>query len=218
MSSNFIHPTAIIEDGAIIGENNFIGPYCYITSNSVIENDKRLEAFVCIGTPAEHKNILRLGQKGKRVIIGNNNIIREYVTIHAGFEVDTVVLDNNTIQRNAHIGHDAIINNNVTLSCNTIVAGHVIVEDGVNMGLNSITHQFTHLPPYSMLGMGTIVTKKSIIEPFSIYVGNPARFLKINKVGIQRNNLTNKYIKRTIQEWEIKNSLESKIKEELYAL
>ena len=86
------------------------------------------------------------------------------------------------------------------------------------MGLGSITHQFTQLPPYSMLGMGTIVTKKSIIEPFSIYVGNPAKFLKINKVGIQRNNLSNRYIKRTIQEWEIKNSLESKIKEELYAL
>ena len=218
MSSNFIHPTAIIEDEAVIGQNNFIGPYCYITSNSTIGNDNRLEAFVCVGTPAEHKNILRLGQRGKRVIIGDNNIIREYVTINAGFEIDTVIGDNNTIQRNAHIGHDAIINNDVTLSCNTIVAGHVKLGAGVNMGLGSITHQFTQLPPYSMLGMGTIVTKKSIIEPFSIYVGNPAKFLKINKVGIQRNNLSNRYIKRTIQEWEIKNSLESKIKEELYAL
>lgn len=218
MSSNFIHPTAIIEDGALIGQNNFIGPYCYITSNSTIGNDNRLEAFVCIGTPAEHKNILRLGQRGKRTVIGHNNIIREYVTIHAGFEKDTIIGDDNTIQRNSHIGHDAVIKDNTTLSCNTIVAGHVIVEDGANMGLGSITHQFTQLPPYSMLGMGTIVTKKSIIEPFSIYVGNPARFLKINKVGIQRNNLSNRYIKRTIQEWEIINSLESKIKEELYAL
>lgn len=218
MNTNVIHPTSIIEHGAIIGENNYIGPYCYITSNSTIGNDNRLEAFVCVGTPAEHKNILRLGQRGKLAIVGNNNIIREYVTIHAGFEIDTVVGDNNLFQTGSYIGHDSTIENDVTISAKAIVAGHVIVEDGVNMGLNSITHQFTQLPPYSMLGMGTIVTKKSIIEPFSIYVGNPARFLKINKVGIQRNNLTDKYIRRTIQEWEIKNSLESKIKEDLYAL
>jgi UDP-N-acetylglucosamine acyltransferase len=215
MNSNVIHPTSIIEYGAIIGENNYIGPYCYITSNSTIGNDNRLEAFVCVGTPAEHKNILRLGQQGKKTQIGNNNIFREYVTVHAGAFEDTIIGNDNILQRNAHIGHDAIIKDKVTLSCNTIVAGHVIVNDGSNMGLSSITHQFTSLPPYSMLGMGAILTKKTIMEPFSIYVGNPSRFLKVNKIGIERNGLTKEYISNVIKEWEMTHSLESTIKKDV---
>ena len=211
--SNLIHPTAIIEEGAVIGENNYIGPFCYITSNSIIGNDNRFEAFVSVGTPAEHKNILRLGQSGKKVFIGDNNIFREYVNAHAGFERDTAIGDDNLFQTRAYIGHDAIIKNNVTLSAGAIVAGHVEIEDGVNMGLGSITHQFTSLPPYSMLGMGTIVTKTSNVEPFSIYVGNPARFLKLNKIGIERNGLTLKFIFDTLDGWESKNSIKSKTRE-----
>ena len=207
-----IHPTAIIEDGAIIGKNNYIGPYCYITSNSIIGDNNRLEAFVCIGTPAEHKNILRLQEVGKKCVIGNNNIIREYTTIHSGYTNDTIIGNNNIFQRNSHIGHDALLKNNITLSCNTIVAGHVKVEEGVNMGLGSITHQFTHLPEYCMLGMGTIVTKKSIIEPFSINVGNPSKFLKTNKVAIERNQLSKEFILETIEKWEIIHSKKSNIK------
>ncbi len=210
---NYIHPTSIIEDGAVLGNDNHIGPFCYITANVVIGDGNRFEAYTSIGTPGEHKSILRYDAPGMGVIIGDNNIIREYTSIHSGVFNSTTVGNNNIIQRGAHIGHDASIGNTATLSCNTIVAGHVIVSDGVNMGLGSITHQLTKLPPYSMLGMGTIVTKTSIIEPFCIYIGSPAKFLKVNTIGIQRSELDQSTVLSILSDWEAETGLHSKVRD-----
>lgn len=202
LEQNVVHPTAIIEDGAEIGIGNHIGPFCFITSKVKLGNNNRLEAFVTLGTPGEHKETLRNGTEGKGLIIGDRNIIREYTSIHSGVFEDTKIGNDNTIQRNVHIGHDAVVENKVTLSCNTIVAGHVRVMNGANMGLGSITHQFTVLQPYSMLGMGTIVTKTSTIEPFCIYIGSPAKLLKVNAIGIERSGLSHEEILEIIGSWE----------------
>lgn len=187
---NIIHPTAIIESNVQLGQNNYIGPYCHIRGNTNIGDNNRFESFCSIGAPAEHRDYLTNSEIGT-LIIGNNNIFREFVTINSSIEqLGTVIGNNNTMLRNSHLGHDSRIGNNITLSCNVIIGGHSIIMDGVNFGLGSICHQFSKIGAYSMIGMGCIITKKTEIKPFSVYIGNPAVFLKENSIGIIRNNIS----------------------------
>ena len=92
--------------------------------------------------------------------------------------------------RNSHIGHDSIIEDRANLSCNVLVGGHSYVMEGVNMGLGAMCHQFSVLGAYAMIGMGGIVVKSSEIHPGEIYVGNPVKFLKENRIGLNRNGIT----------------------------
>ena len=106
--ANFIHPTAIIGDNVILGDNNYIGAYCII------------------GDQAEHKKYW-LQPKGK-VIIGNGNMITGLVTIDAGTEDITTIGNNCFIMKHAHIGHDCQIKDNVTISCGAKIGGHSIAS------------------------------------------------------------------------------------------
>lgn len=185
---NFIHPTAVIGEFVIIGDNNYIGPYCFITGDTVIGNNNRFEAYCSIGSPAEHRDYFNV--TNGRTIIGNGNIFREFTTVNAGTKDSTVVTNNITMLRNSHVGHDSFIENSVTLSCNVLIGGHSHLMEGVNFGLGSICHQFSVIGAYSMIGMGSVTTKKSKIEPGNIYIGSPAKLLKLNIVGLERNNIT----------------------------
>lgn len=186
--NNFIHPTSIIEEGCKIGKNNYIGPFCYIKSNTIIGNNNRIEGYCSIATPAEHKNYFN-SQSGF-VVIGNNNVIREFVTINAGTIRKTVIGDNNIFLRTSHIGHDSIIEDRVTLSCDSLIGGHSYIMEGCNFGLGAICHQYSIIGAYSMLGMGSVVTKKSNILCGEIHIGIPAKFLKKNEIGLSRNNIS----------------------------
>lgn len=104
--------------------------------------------------------------------------------------------------KNSHIGHDAIIYNNVTLSCNVLVGGHSILFPGCNFGLGALCHQHSVIGHYAMVGMGAIVTKTTKILPGNIYVGNPAKYLKANEVGLSRNSVTSEKIEIFISEFE----------------
>lgn len=187
MKENYIHPTAIIDKDVELGSNNYIGPYCYITGKTKIGNNNRFEAYCSIGTPPEHRDHFTGSPFG--VIIGDNCTIREYVTINSGTVRDTILGNNITMLRGSHIGHDSIVEDKANLSCNVLIGGHSHLMEGVNMGLGSICHQFSVLGAYSMIGMGGIITKSSEIHPGEIYVGNPVKFLKENKIGLNRNNI-----------------------------
>lgn len=191
---NIIHPTAIIENGVEIGEGNYIGPYCYIKDGTIILDNNRFEAFVTVGTPAEHRDYMK-GESSCGVTIGNNNIFREHVTINKGTHRDTQIDNNVTMLRGSHLGHDVIVEDKVTLSCNVLIGGESYIMEGVNMGLGSICHQYSVLGQNSMVGMGGIVTKSSRIEPGNIYVGNPVKFLKKNDIGLQRAGITEEQLK-----------------------
>jgi len=187
-NSNYIHPTAIIDPGVIVGKNNYIGPYCYITGNTIIGDNNRFEAYCSIGTPAEHRD--HFTKSTFSVIIGNNCTIREFVTINSGTIRNTILYDNITMLRNSHVGHDSIIENKVNLSCNVLIGGHSYIMEGANLGLGSMCHQFSIIGAYAMIGMGGIVVKSSEVHPGEIYVGNPIKFLKENKIGLNRNGIT----------------------------
>jgi len=185
--SNFIHPTAILGDGVEMGNNNYIGPYCVFENTVVIGSGNRFESHVVIGSNAEKHGYFK--GNGRGVNIGHNSIFREFVTVNCGTTEDTIVGNNVIMLRNSYLGHDSIIENNSVLSCNVLIGGHSYLMEGCNMALGSICHQYSVIGAYSMCGMGCIINKSSRIEPGNIYVGNPCRFLKINKIGLERNEI-----------------------------
>ncbi len=174
--ANFIHPTAIIGDNVILGDNNYIGAYCII------------------GDPAEHKKYwdyeeeikdfgtLKIIEKGqiKRglVTIGNNNIITGLVTIDAGTSKVTTIGDNCFIMKHSYIAHDCIIQSNVTISSGVRIGGHCIVKEYSNLGMNAVLHQFAIIEQGCMIGASAFF--KGTSQEFSKYAGVPAKYLSPN--------------------------------------
>lgn len=194
-------PTAVVSPNALIGDNVYIGPFCYVGDRVVIGDNTRLTAYCSIGTPPEHKDYMNT-QFG--VVIGSNCVIREFTTVNSGTVRDTLVGSGVWMLRGSHVGHDAEIHDKTNLSCNVLVGGHTIVMEGANLGLGAIVHQNLVIGPYSMVGMGAIVTKSTNVEPFKVYTGNPAKYLKDNSVGVSRANLSDEDKLRLISEWENK--------------
>jgi UDP-N-acetylglucosamine acyltransferase len=161
--ANFIHPTAIIGDNVILGDNNYIGAYCII------------------GDPAEHKKYW--GQPKGKVIIGNGNMITGLVTIDAGTEDPTIIGNSCFIMKHAHIGHDCNILDNVTISCGAKIGGHSVIKEYSNIGLNAVLHQFTIIEKGCMIGASAFI--KGLTDEFTKYAGVPAR--KIGKNEYSRN-------------------------------
>jgi UDP-N-acetylglucosamine acyltransferase len=156
--ANFIHPTAIIGDNVILGDNNYIGAYCII------------------GDQAEHKKYW-LQPKGK-VIIGNGNMITGLVTIDAGTSKVTTIGDNCFIMKHSYIAHDCIIHSNVTISSGVRIGGHCIVKEYSNLGMNAVLHQFAIIEQGCMIGASAFF--KGTSQEFSKYAGVPAKYLSPN--------------------------------------
>jgi UDP-N-acetylglucosamine acyltransferase len=171
--NNTIHPTAIIYDNVTIGDNNYIGAYSVI------------------GSPAEYKGMLD-GNGG--VIIGNDNRITEFAVINSGTSDTTKIGDNNFFMRNLHVGHDCTIGDNNTTSAGVCLGGFVTLNNGITLGMGSIVHQTVEVPSGVMLGMGCVVTKKTELRAWFVFVGNPARQLKFNQIGYDRENPTKKSV------------------------
>ena len=175
IKGNLIHPTAIINwDELIIGKGNIIGPY------------------VVIGNKAQWKNKKNSG----KIIIGNKNIFFEYANIHLPTTLKriTFIGNNNFIMNSTTIDHDCYIEDNVTLSSGVVLGGNVHLMKYSNLGIKTIVHQNQVIGSYTMIGMGTTITKKKIIKPGYIFYGKPAKLIKknnfiIKKLKIGKNNL-----------------------------
>lgn len=154
-----IHPTAVIYPNVIIKKGVTIGAYCII------------------GAPPEWKGHEK---DNKGVVIDEGTIITGMVTIDGGGLYPTYIGKNCYIMKHSHIGHDAIIHDEVTISCGAKIGGHTIIGHNTNIGLNATIHQKLKVPHFCMIGMGAVITKKTQMEPYSKYVGNPARFLSSN--------------------------------------
>ena len=183
-SSNVIHPSAVIEESVELGENNFIGPFCYLTGKLEVGNNNRFEAHCSVGIRAEHKEFW---DKDGRTLIGNGNVFRENITIHAGTHDNLTFVGNNVIMlRGSHVAHDCVIEDSVTLSCDAIMLGHVHVMQHSNCGSGCQIHQYQVVGSWSMIGMGCIIPKKARIIPGKIWVGNPAKELNVNTHALER--------------------------------
>jgi len=199
MSKNYIHPTSIIGDNVTLGVNNHIGPFCYIIGDTIIGNNNKFEAYCSIGTPPEHRDYFN--SKEGKTIIGDNNIIREFVTINAGTKNTTILNNDITLLKGSHIGHDCVIEDKVNLSCNVLIGGHSYLMEGSNFGLGSACHQFSTIGAYSMIGMNSTITKNSNIIPGKIYVGSPSKLIKENILGLKRNKISPQKLEKFIKQY-----------------
>lgn len=206
-----IHPTAIVDSQAKIGENCQIGPYCTIGPNVVlgdncildshvvltghteIGKNNRFYPFCCIGTQTQDLKF-KGGDVG--VVIGENNTFREYVTIHESTipGARTILGNNINLLAYCHIAHDCVIGNYVTMSNLSQMAGHVTVEDYVVIGGMTAAHQFVKVGRMSMIGACSKMAQD--ILPFSLSDGNPCVPVTVNKVGMERRGLSPELIKK----------------------
>jgi UDP-N-acetylglucosamine acyltransferase len=202
-----IHPTAVIEDGAILGDEVVIGPNCFIGSGSCLGQGCVLEANVVInqnvrigkgnhffsncvigGIPQilNFNSSTRLGE----LVIGDNNTIREQVTIHPSMHHDrqTEIGNNNLIMIGVHIGHDCVIEDKTVLSNFTQISGHCRIETGVWLSGVVLLHQFVTIGRWCYAAGMAGINKD--VPPFLIVSGHyPPEVRGVNKRGLKRAGL-----------------------------
>lgn len=184
---NRIHPTAIVGDDVVLGDDNTIGPFCVLSGDVTIGDGNWLGAGVVIGAPPEVRSFEHPKEgedAGAGVIIGSGNVIREYAQIHGGLKAATRLGDGGFLMNQVYVAHDGWIGDRVTMASSTLLAGHVSVGDGANLGLGSNVHQFRTIGAGAMVGMGAVVTRD--LPPFAMAYGSPARVHGANRVGLER--------------------------------
>ena len=205
-----IHNSNVISKKAKIGKNVKIGPFCnigenvelednveiisnvHIEGNTKIGSGTKIFPFACIGTAPQD---LKYNNEPNRLLIGKDNVIREYVTINPGTEGGggkTVIGSNCLFMISSHIAHDCKVGNNVIIANNVPLGGHVTIEDFVVIGGNSAVQQFTRIGRLAMIGGMTGVLKDVI--PFGLSVGNRNHLQGLNLIGLRRKNYENKKI------------------------
>jgi UDP-N-acetylglucosamine acyltransferase len=176
--NNIIHPTAIVHDSVKMGNNNYVGPYAIIDENVVLGSNNVIGPHCIIGDLGESINFFNEPKKG--VIIGDNNRFTKQVTIDSGTVNPTIIKNDNLWLKNAHAGHDTIAHDGVQVRCNAIIGGHVELMAGAKIFLGAIVHPRLVIPAKCVIGMGSIVVKKTELIENGVYVGSPARFLRFN--------------------------------------
>jgi UDP-N-acetylglucosamine acyltransferase len=206
-----IHPTAIIasdaqlEDGVEIGpysiigsdvkigKNTVIGPHTVIDNFTQIGENCHIFQFCSIGAPPQD---LKYGGEKTRVIIGNFNTIREFVTIHRSTIADigvTMMGDHNLIMAYAHVAHNCKLGSHIVMANAATLAGHVLVEDyAIISGLTGV-HQFCRVGAHCMIGGCSAAVKD--VPPYTIAQGNHAKLFGLNLIGLKRRNFPEKTIK-----------------------
>ena len=205
-----IHNSSVIDKKAKIHKNILIGPFCYvgpdvelsenvelvsnvhIEGNTKIGKNTKIFPFASIGTQPQD---LKFNNEENSLSIGENNLIREYVTINpgtAGGGGSTTVGNNCLFMISSHIAHDCKIGNNVIIANNVPLGGHVTIEDSVVIGGNSAVQQFTRIGRLAMIGGMTGVLKDVI--PFGLSIGNRNYLQGLNLIGLRRKKYENQKI------------------------
>lgn len=204
-----ISPLAYIHPEAKIGENVEIAPFVYIDKNVVIGDNNKImaDANILYGSRIR-KRKYNISGRGNRAIpqdlkfrgeettaeIGDNNLIRENVTINRGTSAKgrTVVGSNNLLMESAHVAHDAIIGNGCIIGNSTKMAGEIVIDDNAIVSANVLMHQFCHVGGYVMIQGGSRFSKD--IPPYIIAGREPIAFSGINIIGLRRRGFSNETI------------------------
>ena len=209
-----IHPTAVIDPAAQIGDGCEIGPYCVIGAGVELGADCWLQHHVSLGGPSKigrGNQFFAFSSVGQRtqdlkyageptyLAVGDGNTFREFVTVHRGTAPGSItrVGSRGNFLAYAHIAHDCVIGNHCVMSNGTMLAGHVIVEDHVIIGGYGGVHQFCRLGAYAMLSATAKLVQD--LPPFFIADGTPAVVRAYNKVGLERNGHTAEQLDRVKQ-------------------
>jgi len=187
-----IGPYSIIGPNVEIGEGTVIQSHVNITGNTVIGAFNEIYPFASIGNDPQD---LKFKGEITQLEIGNNNKIREYVTINRGTKGGggkTKVGDNCLFMVSSHVAHDCEVGNNVILANNVPLGGHAYIEEHVIIGGNSAVQQFTRIGKFAMIGGMCGVTRDVI--PYGIVHGNRSILQGLNLIGLRRQNIPNKNI------------------------
>jgi UDP-N-acetylglucosamine acyltransferase len=206
-----IHEQAIIEDGAIIGDNVTIGPWTYVSKNVVIGDNCHISANVVINGPTkigkgnrifqfasigEDCQDLKYAGEATELIIGDNNVFRESCTIHRGTIQDqgiTQIGNNNLFMAYTHVAHDCMVGNNCILANNASIAGHVHVGDYAILGGMTGVHQFCHIGAHSFIAATSLILKD--VPPYVMASGNAAKPFGLNSEGLKRRGFSSETIR-----------------------
>ena len=205
-----ISPLAHIGQGAKIGENCTIEPFVYIEDNVVIGDNCHIMAHASVlsGTRMGNNNKvfhgavvggipqdLKFVGEDTTLEIGDNNLIRENVTLNRGTASrgKTVIGSNNLFMENCHIGHDCVIGSGCIIGNSTKIAGEVVIDNFAILSACVLVHQFTNIASYVMIQGGSRINKD--IPPYIIVGREPARYSGLNIVGLRRRGFSNETIK-----------------------
>jgi len=201
-----IHPTALVDAGARIADDVVIGPYsivgpdvslgpgtrigphAVITGRTSIGARNRIFQFASVGEIPQDR---KYGGEPTSTTLGDDNVVREFVSIHAGTAQDrgtTTIGNGNLFLAYTHVAHDCVIGDNTTWSNNAQVAGHVQVGDFAVLGAFSGVHQFCRVGEHAMLAAGAIVLQD--VPPYTIVQGYPAVPKGTNNEGLRRRGYT----------------------------
>lgn len=199
-----IHPTAIVEAGAQLGDNVEVGPFAFVSKEAVIGANTKISQGACIynrtviGENCEIGSYTVLGGMPQSIghdmsipvelVIGDNNKIKEYVLISLGTHFGhkkTVIGNNNYIMAYVHIGHDCVVGDGNIMANATNVGGHVEIGNKNVFGAMTAVHQFVKLGSYCMFGGASAITQD--IPPFVLAEGNRANVRGLNLIGLKRN-------------------------------
>jgi UDP-N-acetylglucosamine acyltransferase len=200
-----IHPTAVVHAAARIGGGCLIGPYCVIGEHVQLGDRNKLHSHVVLdghtslGTGNEIYPFASIGLKSQdlkwkggvtRVEIGNDNTFREHVTVNSATAEGGVtrIGSHNHLLAYAHVAHDCTLGNHIVMSNVATLAGHIVVEDFATVGGLAAVHQFCRIGMMSIIGGCSKVVQD--VPPFMLVDGNPAATRTINKVGLDRNGVT----------------------------
>ena len=187
-----IDPFVTIDQDVEIGEGTRIGSGVTILPGTRIGKNCRIFPGAVIGAVPQD---LKFRGEYTTLEIGDNNTIREFVTINRGTSANgkTVVGSNNLIMAYVHIAHDCVVGNNIILVNNTQLAGEVIIDDFAILGGMSAVHQFVHIGPHVMISGGSLVRKD--VPPYIKAGREPLSYVGINSIGLRRRNFSNEKIR-----------------------
>ncbi len=206
---NQISPLAFVHPEALLGDDNVIGPFCYLDRNTVLGNRNILQNSVTINYGARigddneffpgasistKPQDLKFAGEDTLCEIGDKNSIRENVTISRGTasKGTTKVGSNNLLMENMHVAHDCVIGNNVIIGNSTKFAGEVTVDDFAIISATVLFHQFCHVGGYVMIQGGSRSSQD--IPPYVMAGKEPIKYAGINIVGLRRRGFSNELI------------------------
>ena len=204
-----IHPTAIVEDGAVLADDVEIGAYAYIGKDvkigagTIVAHHATVDGLTTMGENNQVYPYAFVGGKTHDLkyvggepglLIGNNNVFREYTTVHLATKEgeNTIVGNFNNFLAYSHVAHDCVVGDHIIMSSHAALAGHVVVGDHAVIAWSSGAHQFSRIGKYAMVSAMTKQVKD--LPPYFISDGNPAAVCTINKINMQRNGFTSEEI------------------------
>lgn len=191
-----VGPYTVIEKGASIGVDTVIGAHTMISGKTTIGARNTIGPFVTLGAAPQD---LKYDNEPTEVVVGDDNVIREYTSIHRGTPSArgmTSIGNNNLLMAYSHVAHDCVIGNHVIMANAATLGGHVEVGDKATIGGLVAVHQFTRIGPFAYIGGMSGISKD--VPPYVIVSGtrNRMRVAGINKIGLRRNGFDNDTIKK----------------------